>query len=100
MSATAPDITAGSTVARYQFPFHPGVGVRSGRKVGQIFHLEFSVCDQECKSLQDLQKHKEEKHATMEEFKCGVSERYLKNQRNLQSMRKHMKSFHVSMSIC
>ena len=37
------------------------------------------ICDQECENLQDLQKHKEEKHATLKEFECGKCERYFKS---------------------
>ena len=51
------------------------------------------VCDQECENLQDLQKHKEEKHDRLEEFKCGECDRCFKSEKKLEVHEKTHEKF-------
>ena len=50
-------------------------------------------CEQECENIKDLQKHKEEKHATLTEFKCGECERCFKSEKKLEDHKKTHEKF-------
>ena len=39
------------------------------------------ICEQECDDIQNLQKHKQEKHSTLTEFKCGTCERSFRSEK-------------------
>ena len=39
------------------------------------------ICEQECGDIKDLQKHKQEKHNTLTEFKCGTCERSFRSEK-------------------
>ena len=51
------------------------------------------VCEQECENIHDLQKHKEEEHNTLTEFKCGECERSFKSEKKLEVHEKSHEMF-------
>ena len=55
--------------------------------------FQCKICDQECENLEDLKKHKDEKHATLEEFKCSECERCFKSEKKLEVHEKTHQKF-------
>ena len=51
------------------------------------------ICEQECEDIQDLQKHKDEKHNTLTEFKCGECGRCFKSEKKLENHEKIHEKF-------